>query len=77
MTNTTALTDLDKWLTEKWSDPDKLISCFELSEIIDLLKDKERSTIIDANFNGQLKGMKEKEASAKYSEDYFDNTLTK
>lgn len=43
----TAMNELDEWLTNKWSDPAKLISCSEVSEKIDSLIEKEKEQIIN------------------------------
>jgi hypothetical protein len=53
----TAMQEFEKWLNDKWSDPNKLISCAEVSRKIDELIIKEEIQIMQAHDDGLINGI--------------------
>jgi hypothetical protein len=54
MSKQTAMQEMHDWLNEKWSDPGKLISCFEVMNKIEELLPKEKQQIVQAVDSVQL-----------------------
>jgi hypothetical protein len=73
----TAMQELDEWLTNKWSDPSKLIPCSEVSDMIDRLIKKEKEQIINAQMNvlGGGNDPRWKELHGKIAEQYYNETF--
>jgi hypothetical protein len=52
MKKQTAMQEMKKWVSEKWSDPGQLISCLEVMNKIEELLPKEKEQIKDAYKQG-------------------------
>jgi hypothetical protein len=72
MSRQTAMQEMHEWLADKWSDPGKMLSCYDVCMKIEELLPIEKRQIIDAWVNGN--DNEPKETTEHFAEQYYNQT---
>jgi len=72
----TAMQELHEWAVDKWSDPSRLISLYEVVNKIDEMLQKEKDQIVNAYKEGCSDSILDESTDEERAEKYYNETYT-
>ena len=73
----TAMQELHEWAVNKWSDPSRLISLYEVVNKIGEMLEKDKQHIITAYKQGCSDSILDESTDEERAEEYYNETYTK
>ena len=72
----TAMQELHEWAVDKWSDPSRLISLYEVVNKIGEMLQKEKDQIVNAYKEGCSDSILDESTDEERAEEYYNETYT-